>query len=76
MSDGRDRMAAGEKIRREVLGSEHVDRSLGQVSDFSRPVQNLAPAALEAFRTAERVLNQLSADGGPGSAVSSPAAAP
>jgi 4-carboxymuconolactone decarboxylase len=27
--------------RREVLGAEHVDRSLAQVSDFSRPIQEL-----------------------------------
>ncbi|HEX4832436.1 MAG TPA: 4-carboxymuconolactone decarboxylase [Trebonia sp.] len=31
----------GIEIRRAVLGAEHVDRSLAQVSDFSRPVQEL-----------------------------------
>lgn len=31
----------GIAIRRAVLGDEHVDRSLAQVSDFSRPVQEL-----------------------------------
>ena len=31
----------GIKMRRTVLGQEHVDRSLAQVSDFSRPVQEL-----------------------------------
>lgn len=31
----------GIEMRRAVLGSEHVDRSLAQVSDFSRPVQEL-----------------------------------
>jgi 4-carboxymuconolactone decarboxylase len=31
----------GMKIRRAVLGTEHVDRSLAQVSDFARPMQEL-----------------------------------
>jgi 4-carboxymuconolactone decarboxylase len=31
----------GIEIRRAVLGDTHVDRSLAQVSDFSRPVQEL-----------------------------------
>jgi 4-carboxymuconolactone decarboxylase len=31
----------GLRIRREVLGSEHVDRSIAQVSDFSQPIQDL-----------------------------------
>lgn len=31
----------GLKVRREVLGAEHVDRSLGNVSEFSRPIQEL-----------------------------------
>ena len=29
---------AGLSVRREVLGAEHVDRSLGQVTEFSRPI--------------------------------------
>lgn len=29
----------GLRVRRDVLGAQHVDRSLAQVSDFSRPVQ-------------------------------------
>lgn len=33
--------ACGLDIRRSVLGAEHVDRSLGQVSEFSRPIQEL-----------------------------------
>jgi 4-carboxymuconolactone decarboxylase len=41
VSDGNDRLARGEQVRREVLGSEHVDRSLAQVTAFSRPVQTL-----------------------------------
>ena len=35
------RLARGMQIRREVLGSAHVDRSMAAVSDFSRPVQEL-----------------------------------
>jgi 4-carboxymuconolactone decarboxylase len=31
----------GMKLRREVLGPDHVDRSLSQVSDFARPIQQL-----------------------------------
>lgn len=33
--------AAGVKVRREVLGSAHVDASLNHVSEFSRPMQEL-----------------------------------
>jgi 4-carboxymuconolactone decarboxylase len=29
----------GLQVRREVLGDAHVERSLAQVSDFSRPIQ-------------------------------------
>lgn len=32
---------AGLEMRRQVLGAAHVDRSLADVSDFSRPVQEL-----------------------------------
>jgi 4-carboxymuconolactone decarboxylase len=31
----------GLRVRREVLGAEHVDKSLSQVSEFSRPIQEL-----------------------------------
>ena len=31
----------GLQVRREVLGDAHVERSLAQVSDFSRPIQEL-----------------------------------
>ncbi|MGC1238445.1 MAG: 4-carboxymuconolactone decarboxylase [Acidimicrobiales bacterium] len=31
----------GLRIRREVLGTEHVDRSLAEVSEFARPIQEL-----------------------------------
>jgi 4-carboxymuconolactone decarboxylase len=37
----RDRFEEGLRTRREVLGASHVDRSLAQVSDFSRPIQEL-----------------------------------
>jgi 4-carboxymuconolactone decarboxylase len=40
MTAGADeRVEEGTQVRREVLGAEHVDRSLAQVSDFSRPLQ-------------------------------------
>lgn len=32
---------AGLDVRREVLGAAHVERSLGQVTEFSRPIQEL-----------------------------------
>lgn len=32
---------AGMQARREVLGDEHVERSLANASDFSRPIQEL-----------------------------------
>jgi 4-carboxymuconolactone decarboxylase len=35
------RWERGLTVRREVLGAEHVDRSVAAVSDFSRPVQVL-----------------------------------
>lgn len=31
----------GLRVRREVLGHAHVDKSLSQVSEFARPVQEL-----------------------------------
>jgi 4-carboxymuconolactone decarboxylase len=31
----------GMRVRREVLGAEHVDASLARASDFTRPVQDL-----------------------------------
>ena len=36
MSD--DQFAKGEKMRRAVLGDAHVDRSMGKVNDFNRPI--------------------------------------
>jgi 4-carboxymuconolactone decarboxylase len=38
-ADGR--FERGLQTRREVLGTEHVDRSLERVTEFSRPVQEL-----------------------------------
>ncbi|HVW18633.1 MAG TPA: carboxymuconolactone decarboxylase family protein [Solirubrobacteraceae bacterium] len=38
MSEAFDR---GLRVRREVLGAEHVDRSLAAASEFSRPMQDL-----------------------------------
>jgi len=32
---------AGLAMRRQVLGAEHVDRSLGNVTEFGRPIQEL-----------------------------------
>lgn len=33
---------AGEKIRREVMGSTHVDTSLGNATEFDMPLQEAA----------------------------------
>lgn len=33
--------ADGLEMRRKVLGAEHVERSLGSVTDFARPIQEL-----------------------------------
>jgi 4-carboxymuconolactone decarboxylase len=35
------KLEVGLQTRREVLGAEHVDRSLSQASDFARPMQEL-----------------------------------
>ena len=37
----RETYEQGLQVRREVLGDAHVERSLAQVSDFSRPIQEL-----------------------------------
>jgi 4-carboxymuconolactone decarboxylase len=36
-----DRVQAGLEMRREVLGAEHVERSLANATDFGRPLQEL-----------------------------------
>jgi 4-carboxymuconolactone decarboxylase len=37
----RTKLEVGLQTRREVLGAEHVDRSLAQATDFARPLQEL-----------------------------------
>ena len=44
MSESNGNYQRGLRIRREVLGDAHVDRSLAAVSDFSRPVQEYVTA--------------------------------
>jgi 4-carboxymuconolactone decarboxylase len=39
--DDKTRLEVGLQTRREVLGAEHVDRSLGQATNFARPMQQL-----------------------------------
>lgn len=39
MREKRDKFGDGLAMRRKVLGDEHVERSLGQVTEFTRPVQ-------------------------------------
>ena len=36
-----DRLERGKQVRSEVLGAEHVRRSLATASDFARPIQEL-----------------------------------
>lgn len=36
-----DMLERGLAMRRQVLGAEHVDRSMASVSEFSRPVQEM-----------------------------------
>jgi 4-carboxymuconolactone decarboxylase len=36
-----DTFDEGLRIRKEVLGAEHVERSMANVSEFSRPIQEL-----------------------------------
>ena len=38
----RDRFEAGLALRKQVLGEAHVERSLARVTEFSRPIQELA----------------------------------
>jgi 4-carboxymuconolactone decarboxylase len=40
-SDDHAMFARGLGMRRQVLGTEHVDRSLAAASDFARPIQEL-----------------------------------
>jgi 4-carboxymuconolactone decarboxylase len=41
MSDGDGRLARGLAIRREVLGDDHVERSMGAVTEFTAASQEL-----------------------------------
>ena len=41
MSTRKDLFDTGLAIRREVLGSEYVDRSIQTADDFNRPLQEL-----------------------------------
>ena len=38
---GKELFEKGLKVRREVLGAEHVEASMAQADDFSRPLQEL-----------------------------------
>jgi 4-carboxymuconolactone decarboxylase len=40
-SKHQETFAEGLRVRREVLGAEHVDRSMAGVGDFSMPIQQL-----------------------------------
>jgi 4-carboxymuconolactone decarboxylase len=44
MSDDQSRLERGDRVRREVLGDAHVDRSSGQATDFTRAVQEYVTA--------------------------------
>ena len=45
MSDDDSRLERGDRVRREVLGDAHVDRSLTQATDFNRVVQEYVTAS-------------------------------
>jgi 4-carboxymuconolactone decarboxylase len=45
MSDGENRLERGNRVRREVLGDAHVDRSMLQATDFTRVVQEYVTAS-------------------------------
>ncbi len=45
MSDDESRLERGDRVRREVLGDAHVDRSTGLATDFTREVQEYVTAA-------------------------------
>lgn len=44
MTDDQSRLERGDRVRREVLGDAHVDRSSGQATDFTRAVQEYVTA--------------------------------
>jgi 4-carboxymuconolactone decarboxylase len=41
VNDSGERFELGLAIRREVLGTEHVDKSIAAATDFNRPMQEL-----------------------------------
>jgi 4-carboxymuconolactone decarboxylase len=41
VNDSSERFELGLAIRREVLGTEHVDKSIAAATDFNRPMQEL-----------------------------------
>lgn len=45
MPDDDTYYAEGLRIRKEVLGAEHVERSLARADDFTRPLQDLVTAS-------------------------------
>jgi 4-carboxymuconolactone decarboxylase len=45
VSEQNDGYQRGLRVRREVLGDAHVDRSLAAVSDFARPIQEYVTAS-------------------------------
>ncbi|MDQ7910456.1 carboxymuconolactone decarboxylase family protein [Phytohabitans sp. ZYX-F-186] len=45
MSDDESRLDRGIRVRREVLGDSHVDRSMAQATDFTRVVQEYVTAS-------------------------------
>lgn len=45
MSDDESRLERGDRVRREVLGDVHVNRSLTQATDFTRVLQEYVTAS-------------------------------
>jgi 4-carboxymuconolactone decarboxylase len=45
MSDDESRLERGNRVRREVLGDAHVNRSMTQATDFTRVVQEYVTAS-------------------------------
>ncbi|MDW5324167.1 carboxymuconolactone decarboxylase family protein [Plantactinospora sp. KLBMP9567] len=45
MSDDESRLERGDRVRREVLGDAHVDRSMKQATDFNQVVQEYVTAS-------------------------------
>ncbi|MBX6721675.1 MAG: 4-carboxymuconolactone decarboxylase, partial [Dactylosporangium sp.] len=45
MSDHDSRLERGDRIRREVLGDAHVDRSMAQATAFTRVLQEYVTAS-------------------------------